>query len=156
MKNIFLIFVVLLSTYSFADAQKLLDKIDKSLNKVDRTTKTIDNSAKKADNAVTTSTGLADKVTGIFGKKGQSTNKITLVLNNASLKEISSYHTFLQKNELVQESKMKYKQKESVIDVKFVGATVELLEILKMAPDSKIREDYVQEITDNRIVIAFP
>ncbi len=145
MKKVVFILTVFLGCTFAANAQGLLDKIDKALNKVENTSNKVNNASDKADR-------IGGSIGKLVGKKGAKGASYTVLIEGVKLADLKTISTKLESQKKVGEVKMKYNASGSTLTVLFNGDSEELLEALK---DSSplITDDTVQAIEDDGIAL---
>lgn len=119
-KSSIVCFALLVFGVASANAQSILDKIDRAVNKADR-------AANSADRAGKT----GSKIGGLLGKKKGAETSTTIKLSGVDFTGLKSINEKVQATKGVGSTKMKFNSSGSTIQVQHSGSTEDLLKALQ-------------------------
>jgi len=141
-------FAILLFGLTSANAQGILDKIDRTLNKADRAANTADRSSQ-----------MGSKIGSLFGKKKGSSDvaaaetKTTIKLSGVNFTTLKSINDNVQASKGVESTKMKFNASGSTITVQHAGSTEDLLKTLQKASPAVFAEKNLESLDDGEISV---
>ncbi|RNL56496.1 hypothetical protein [Pedobacter jejuensis] len=140
-------FAFILLGITSANAQGILDKIDRTLNKADRAANTADRT-----------NNTAGKIGGMFGKKksasGDKSDNTTLIkLSGVTFASLKTINANVQASKGVENTKMKFSSSGSTITVQHAGTTEDLLKSLQKSSPSTFVEKNIDGLDEGEISV---
>lgn len=133
--------------YMTANAQEIIDKIDRTNSKVNKAGSTADRTKK-----------TGEKIIGLFAKRKEgntaaSETKTTIKITGTTLTTLKKINEKVENSKSVISTKMKFSSSSSSITVQHTGNTDDLLTILqKSAPDIFIEKN-IESFDDGEILL---